>query len=68
MQNINQNIEIKCVKEALDSDGVKIMQFTKGNTYAATYVEDGDDTHWAVEDDKGEDERFFKLDIMFEII
>jgi hypothetical protein len=34
------NIEIKCVKEALDANGKKIMQFTKGVTYAAVQVAD----------------------------
>lgn len=63
-----QYIEIKCVREALDGNGKKVMQFTKGKTYAATEIEDGDDTRWAVEDDDGNDEEFFNLGMMFETI
>jgi len=68
MRNTYQSIEVKCIKEALDADGVKIMQFTKDKTYAATQVADKYEMYWAVEDDNGNDEKFFNLNIMFEII
>lgn len=63
-----RDIEIKCVREALDENGKKVMQFTKGKTYAATEVSDGYEMYWAIEDDDGNDEKFYNLDIMFEII
>jgi len=52
-----------CKNEAIDENGNKIMQFTKGETYYFNKIKDP--SGWEVEDDNGNTEVFFDLDVMF---
>jgi hypothetical protein len=55
-------MELICKMEALRPDGIKVMQFTKGNKYKAIKV-NNDIYH--IKDDNGNVEEFWNIDIMF---
>ncbi len=54
---------LKCIQECLDSEGKKIMDFTKGKVYLAD--KSYDPPGWEVRDDKGNDQSFYDLKVMF---
>lgn len=56
-------IEMLCHKEAFNDEGEKVMQFTKGASYLFTEIEEG---CFEAEDDNGDIETFFNVNIMFE--
>ena len=58
-------MKLICKEEALNDDGTKIMEFTKGNVYDFTETEE---EVWEVESDNGTVEEFFHTGIMFEKI
>jgi len=58
-------MKLKCKKEAINVEGQKILNFTKGKFYE--FEESDDDLEgWKTEDDNGQKEVFFNLEIMFE--
>jgi hypothetical protein len=63
-------LKLICKTEALNDDGSKIMNFTKGEVYEVydrepeTCLEDED---YLILDDYGVPEFFFSIDIMFEV-
>jgi len=57
-------MELICKKEALDKNGNKVMNFTKGVIY--DFEEIADPKGWKTTDDNGEKEIFFNTQIMFE--
>jgi hypothetical protein len=60
-------MNIICIREARDSDGDKIMNFTKGVTYTCNKLFDPiEGIEYAVKDDNGKIERFWNINIMFE--
>jgi|VirMetMinimDraft_7_1064189.scaffolds.fasta_scaffold06387_5 hypothetical protein len=56
---------VKCKNEALREDGTKIMNFTKGKEYK---VVNEYEECFLIEDDNGEEEKFFDLKTMFETL
>lgn len=58
-------IELICKKEPRDENGVKVMSFTKGETYFAS--ENIDPEGWVVVDDEGIENDFFNLNTLFKI-
>lgn len=58
-------MELICKKEALNNDGSKIMEFTKGIIYFFTK---NDEQIWEVKSDNGKVEKFFNTSVMFEKI
>ena len=63
---VSSDIDVVCVKEAMDEYGQRIMQFTEGLVYNATKVEDPEG--WEILDDNENKEVFFDLDPMFKIV
>lgn len=59
-------MRLKCKTEAIDDNGLKIMHFTKGQTYLFGLVSDPEG--WETFDDKGNKEVFFNPYIMFETV
>lgn len=59
-------MELICKREALDENGEKIMNFTKGLMY--DFEESGEPDMWETIDDNGNKEVFFDLEVMFEPI
>ena len=55
-------MKLICKHEARKDNGEKLMQFTEGVIYEFTETEAD---AWEVEDDNGEIEKFWNLDIMF---
>jgi hypothetical protein len=52
-----------CKQETDKIDGVKLMEFTKGNEYKFTETEQG---VYETKDDKGKSEKFWDVYILFE--
>lgn len=57
-------MKLICKNEALDEQGNKIMNFTKGLIY--DFEEVCDPEGWKTIDDKGNKEIFFNIYLMFE--
>lgn len=56
-------MKLRCKQEAINDDGTKVMQFTKGKIYDFEEIEEG--CH-EVKDDNGKREVFFHTGLMFE--
>ena len=58
-------MKLRCKQEAIDDDGKKVMEFTKGSIYEAHEYDEG---YFVIYDDYGNRETFFYPNIMFEPI
>ena len=62
-------MELKCTKEALDSNDDKAAAFTKGFTYEAiVFKGERDNDNYRITEDNGFEEVFFYINTMFEVV
>lgn len=59
-------MKLRCINEARNENGVKVMAFTKGCTYEAEEIHKDGYTLHEVAGDNGFKETFFNLNVMFE--
>lgn len=59
-------MKLKCIREALGENGIKIMNFTKGKIYDATKSYDPEGLE--IIDDNGKKEVFFSPWYLFKVV
>ena len=67
-----RTVQLKCINEPLGDTGNKIFQFTKDKIYTAELIsgkepQGFDWIKYRIEDDKGNNEYFDRLDLIFDL-
>lgn len=72
-KEILRYVQLKCINEPLGDSGNKIFEFSKDKIYTAELVS-GKETQeldwmkYRIEDDKGNNEYFYRLDLIFDFV